>query len=274
VLSDDRRRKRYDLTGSTVETLEDDEDFDWLSFYREQFNNVVTEESIKKISNEYKGSDAERRDLVNAYERQKGNLDRIYQMIMLSDILEDDDRFRKIFDEEIEKGTIESLPAYERQNTDEQREKVKAAERKRREQFDKQHGKHVADKAKAKQKSKGKKNEPEGMGDLAALIQQRQKARSGNFFDNLEAKYAPTSRGKKRAAPVDDEPPEEAFQAMRERPSRKAKTKAPVVDADDDDEDIEESVNDDEESEEERPQKKQRRGVARRGRARTAKAKA
>ena len=32
VLSDDRRRKRYDLTGSTAETLEDDDEFDWLKF--------------------------------------------------------------------------------------------------------------------------------------------------------------------------------------------------------------------------------------------------
>lgn len=282
VLSDERRRKRYDLTGSTAESLEDDEDFDWLSFYREQFDSVISEESINTFSNKYKGSAEEREDLLDAYETYEGKLDKIYESVMLSDILEDDDRFRQILDEEIDKGTVGSYPAYERDNNDAQREKAKAKERKRREDFDKKHGKDAADKAKTKQKAKKNgASDAGGMGDLAALIQQRQKARMGNFFDNLEAKYAPKSRSKKRATPMEDEPTEEEFQAARERinkkpkVSTKAKEKKKKVVEDDDDEDIEESEEDEEDEEEdeedededERPKAKKR-GKLTKGRGR------
>ncbi|KAF2021058.1 DnaJ-domain-containing protein [Aaosphaeria arxii CBS 175.79] len=271
VLSDERRRKRYDLTGSTAESLEDDEDFDWLSFYREQFDDVVSQQNIQRISDEYKGSAQEREDILNAYCKFKGNLDSIYDVVMLSDILEDDDRFRGIIDEEIEKGTIESFPRYAKL-TDSDRAKAKTKERKRREDFDVQHGKDAADKAKAKQRSK--KNNTSDLGDLAALIQQRQKSRAGNFFDNLEAKYAPKSRSKKRATPMDeDEPSEEAFQAAQAR-LKKPKSKAggkpsrrKVVDEDEEDDLEEEDLEEPELSErsDSPPRKKKR--TLRRGKA-------
>jgi DnaJ family protein C protein 9 len=288
VLSDERRRKRYDLTGSTAESLEDDEDFNWLDFYREQFENVVTEDSIKKISEEYKGSEQEREDILNAYTKVKGKLDRVYDLVMLSDILEDDERFRKIIDEEIEKGNVESYEAYERENNDEARERSKAAERKRRAAWEKKHGssKEAADKARSKQKGKGKQTSGNGdLGSLAALIQGRQKARMGGaFFENLEAKYAPQStarRNNKRATPMDDEPTEEEFQAARKRLQRgtkggRAAKKKIVQDDDDEDDDEDEDIALDsqeevsEESEEELtpPPKPKKRGTATKARGR------
>ncbi|KAF1829135.1 DnaJ-domain-containing protein [Decorospora gaudefroyi] len=249
VLSDDRRRKRYDLTGSTAETMEDDDDFNWLRFYREQFENVVNEEAINNVANEYKGSAEERRDLIKAYKKVKGNLNQIYGHVMLSDILADDDRFRQILDEEIENGTIQSLPAYAAE-TDESRERAKEAEKKRRDDFDKREAQKTetaATNGKAKAKSKSKKSGGDDMAGLAALIQQRQKARAGNFFDSLETKYAPKSRGSKRSTPM-EEPPEEAFQANRKkqrthgRSTRKAKDKSEDEEMHvDEEEDIEES---------------------------------
>ena len=146
ILSDDRRRKRYDLTGSTAESLEDDEEFDWLSFYRGQFENVINDEAITKFSEEYKGSDEERTDLLKAYKSYKGRLDHIYEAVMLSDILLDDDRFREILDDAISKGEIPSYPAYEKE-TDETRLKAKKAEKKRRDDHDKR---QAAEEAKAK----------------------------------------------------------------------------------------------------------------------------
>ncbi|KAF1911052.1 hypothetical protein BDU57DRAFT_591136 [Ampelomyces quisqualis] len=265
VLSDERRRKRYDLTGSTAETLEDDDDFNWLKFYRVQFENVVTDEAIGKLSNEYKGSEDERRELVKAYKKCKGNLDTMYQLVMLSDILEDDDRFRQILDEEIAKGNIESLPAYER-HTDKSRQKAKDIERKRREDYDKREAaKAASGKSNGKAKPKSNKSGTDDMAGLAALIQQRQKSRAGGFFDSLEAKYAPKSRGSKRSTPM-DEPPEEMFEANRAKKSKRGKT---AKDADED-EAIELSEEDlgDSEGEEEVPRKTKARGKAkRRGRA-------
>lgn len=245
VLSDDRRRKRYDFTGSTAETLEDDDEFDWLKFYRQQFENVVNQENIDMISSSYKGSSDERRDLLDAYTKYKGRLDAIYQTVLLSDVLEDDDRFRRILDEEIAKGTIDSYGAYERENTDAARKKVKDAEKKKRTDFDKRAKKQTkeeeADETSGKPKPKSKKKDAGGMGDLAALIAQRQQSRQGNFFDHLEAKYAPKGRGGKRASPM-DEPPEEMFEAMGARKKQKTKSRAKKakadVDADLEEEDI------------------------------------
>ncbi|KAF1936963.1 DnaJ-domain-containing protein [Clathrospora elynae] len=237
VLSDDRRRKRYDLTGSTAETMEDDDNFDWLKFYREQFEHVVNEQAINNVANEYKGSAEERRDLIKAYNKFSGNLQRIYAVIMLSDILVDDDRFRQIFDEEIRKGTIEAFPAYE-EETDETRQRAKEAEKKRRDEYDqRQAAKEEASTAKTngKAKSKSKKSGADDMAGLAALIQQRQKSRAGNFFDSLEAKYAPKPRGSKRSTPM-GEPPEDMFQANRkkQKPNERSKKKAKDESEDDD----------------------------------------
>jgi DnaJ family protein C protein 9 len=275
VLSDDRRRRRYDLTGSTAETLVEDGDFNWLNFYREQFENVVNEEAINKLSNEYKGGEDERRDLVKAYKKGKGNLSVIYELVMLSDILEDDDRFRQILDEEIANGNIKSLPAYEKE-TDATRQKAKDAERKRREDYDKQEARKEAKKKSgepadgkvaSKAKPKSKKGGVDDMAGLAALIQQRQKARAGNFFDQLEDKYAPKSRGSKRSTPM-DEPPEEMFEANRaKKPKRNARAKK---DRDEDEDEEMELAEEDlaESEEEEAPRRPKARGKAKgRGRA-------
>ncbi|CBY00432.1 hypothetical protein IAQ61_011359 [Plenodomus lingam] len=259
VLSDDRRRRRYDLTGSTAETLEDDGDFDWLKFYREQFENVVNEEAITRVSNEYKNGAEERRDLIKAYKKCKGNLDSMYQLVMLSDILEDDDRFRQILDEEIEKGTIEAYPIYASQ-TDATRQKAKDREMKRREDFQKHQEKKEAEgESNGKAKAKRKKRDGDDMAGLAALIQQRQKARTGNFFDQLESKYAPKSHNSKRSTPM-EEPPEEAFQATaaRKRQKQSGRSKKKVIDESEEDEmDLEEEdIGDSEDEEEDEPPRK------------------
>ena len=271
VLSDDRRRKRYDLTGSTAETLEDDDDFNWLKFYREQFENVVNEEAINKLSDEYKGSADERRDLLNAYTKGKGNLNVVYQLVMLSDLLVDDDRFRHILDEEIANGNIESFPAYAREN-DATRQKAKDVEQQRRDDYDKRHadkeGPNTANgKTSGKTKPKSKKGGAGDMADLAALIQQRQKARSGGFFDQLEARYAPTSRGSKRSTPM-EEPPEELFQANRAKKAKRNGRSKKDKDEDDDMDLEEEDVGNSEDEEEEAPRKPKARSKAKgRGRA-------
>ncbi|OAG12042.1 DnaJ-domain-containing protein [Paraphaeosphaeria sporulosa] len=274
VLSDDRRRNRYDVTGSTAETLEDDGEFDWLKFYREQFEDVVNQENIDKISSSYKDSAEERRDLLNVYTKYKGRLDAIYENVLLSDILDDDDRFRRILDEEIAKGTIESYEAYERENTHAARNKAKAAEKKRRDDFDKKEAKkHAKEEAAAKTagkpKPKSKKKDGGGMGDLAALIAQRQKSRHGNFFDHLEAKYAPKGREGKRTSPM-DEPPEEMFEAMAARKKQKTSTRSNKAKADADADLAEEDLGGSEDEEEEEAPRKSRKAAkprAKRGKA-------
>jgi DnaJ family protein C protein 9 len=107
------------------------------------------------------------------------------------------------------------------------------------------------------------------MGDLAALIAQRQKVRHGNFFDHLEAKFAPKGRGGKRASPM-DEPPEEMFEAMAARKKQRTSTRAKNVKVDADADLAEEDVGESEDEEDEEAPRKPRKATkprAKRGKA-------
>jgi DnaJ family protein C protein 9 len=218
VLSDPVRRKRYDKTGSTAESI-DFEDFSWSEFYSEQFRDVITTESIETFSRAYKGSDEEKDDLLNAYEKFKGSWEKIYATVMLSDCLEDEDRFRGIIDAAIERGDVKVHKRYADETAEKREKRMKKARREAEEA--EEHAKTT------KERMNGKKAGA-GMGDLAALIQKRQADRGG-FLDHLEAKYKAQEKsskkgkkGKKRSSDEDEDdeggmPSEEAFQAAAAR---------------------------------------------------------
>lgn len=210
ILSDERRRRRYDTTGRTEESLDlEDDDFNWHDFFKQQYEKMVTVEKIQEFETEYKGSEEERNHILTAYTKHEGNMDKLYQNVMLSDVLADDERFRGIIGAALANGEVEGYSKYTNESEKSKKSRITQA-RKRREKEAKEAetaAKEIKDSSNSKKKSGGGKNGD--MGDLAALIQQRQKGRAENFFDNLEAKYAPKSKkGTKRSQ---DEPPEEAF---------------------------------------------------------------
>ena len=214
ILSDERRRKRYDTTGSTEESLDiEDDDFNWGDFFRAQFKDVVTEEKINDFAKEYKESEEERLAVLEAYTKCKGSMSKLYDYVMLSDMTEDEDRFRKIIDEAIETGEVEDLPKYSGES--EKSRKARIAKARREKESEAGEAEELGEEIKKKRKAK-ESGGAGGMGDLAALIQQRQQGRAENFLDGLEAKYAAKEKGKKgkKGAAMMDEPPEEAFAAM------------------------------------------------------------
>jgi DnaJ homolog subfamily C member 9 len=171
---------------------------------------VVNGEALDKIKREYQGSDEERTDLLRAYDECKGDMDKIYEDIMCSNVLDDDERFRKVIDDAIAVREVQSHKTYTQESESKKLRRAKKARKEEGEAMD------LAEELGVKEKlfgtdSKAKKNKKGGNDEagLAALIQQRQKSREENFFDNLEAKYAGGKKPKKRAM---DEPPEEAFQ--------------------------------------------------------------
>ncbi|KAF1822078.1 DnaJ-domain-containing protein [Dissoconium aciculare CBS 342.82] len=212
ILSDERRRKRYDTTGRTEESLDlDDDDFDWTSFFREQFADVVSREAIENFSGKYKGGDEERRDLLRFYTKHKGNMVKIYQEVILSDMTEDEDRFRAIIDQAIKDDEVEAFTKYTEESENSRRKRIQRAQKQKEEEAVEAVELEEEIKEKANKKKQTKKTkEAGGMADLAALIQQRQKDRQGNFFANIEAKYAPKGKKNAKQDPM-DEPSEEAF---------------------------------------------------------------
>jgi DnaJ homolog subfamily C member 9 len=236
ILSDPARRKRYDATGSTSESIVDSEGFNWSDFYREQFQEAISEDAINKFAAKYKGSDEEKDDILVAYDNCKGNMDGVYETVMLSDVLVDDERFRRIIDEAIESGEVEAYKAYTKESTKSKQARVKAArgEAREAEDYAKELGVHDklfgekkgGTKGKGKGTGKGKEN-PEDA--LAALISSRQKDRGEDFFDHLAEKYGAkkSAKGKKKAA-GQEEPDEAAFQAAAARLGKKKASEDPA----------------------------------------------
>ncbi|KAI4752195.1 DnaJ-domain-containing protein [Aureobasidium sp. EXF-3400] len=218
VLSDERRRTRYDNTGRTDESLDIDDDiFNWNDFYRAQFANAVTEDTIVSFTKDYKGSEEERDALLSAYTKYKGDMNKIYQQIMVSNPAVDEDRFRNIINDAIEKEDVIAHPKF----TQESQKSIDCRIANANEEAEEaeEHGKKTASKKKAS--AKGGDSD---LSSLAAMIQQRNKARSEDFLDNLAEKYgaAPKKKGKKRAQSP-DEPPEEAFERTAKRKTKKSK---------------------------------------------------
>lgn len=218
ILSDPRRRRRYDSTGSTAESLDiDDDDFDWLSFFREQFVEVITPELIERDKIEYRESGEQRTAVLEAYTKYEGDVNKIYQVVMHSNVLEDDERFRMWVNEAIASKEVEPFDKYTKETEKSKQQRIKNAERQAKEAE-----KHFDD---LKKKGKlGKKTKAgAGEGDLAALIQQRQQGRESKFFEHLEEKYGGGEEGGKKKTKTSkkrDEPSEEAFAEMGRRTKR------------------------------------------------------
>jgi DnaJ homolog subfamily C member 9 len=207
ILSDERRRKRYDTTGNTSESLDlDDDDFNWADYFREQTAAMVDGAMIDQIKKDYQGSQEEKDDVLAAYEEFEGDMDAIYEQIMCSSVLDDDERFRTIIDAATKDGAIEAYQKYTKESKTSKRQRADKARKEEDEAMELAEELGVKDKLFGNRKAKGRKGGDEDA--LAALIQQRQKGRAENFFDQLEAKYSTSKAGKRK----EEEPPEEAFQ--------------------------------------------------------------
>ena len=220
VLSDEARRARYDATGSTSESLSDD--FDWASYFKAQYAETVTLEKLDQLKDTYQGSEEEKRDILDAYKKHKGNLNKLFLDIMLSNILDDEVRFREIIDRAIAAGEVQGFDAYvkESQKSKDKRRKKANREASEAEQHAKDSGVYEGPSG---DNSKGKKS------TLADMIQQRQKERASTFLDDLEAKYggkgSMNGQTKSKKRKQNGESPEEAFRTNETKQKRRKASK-------------------------------------------------
>ena len=241
VLSDDRRRKRYDTTGNTSESLDlENDDFNWIDFFRAQWADTVTSTTIGSFKDKYQGSDEERLNVLASYTQARGKLGSVFSHVMLSNPLHDEDRFRGYIDCAIKEGEVEAYDAYtkETQKQRDQRQARAKRDGKEAEAYAKKLGKYDTIFGDGGSKSNKNASKMDEAPDLADLIQQRQKSRAHTFLDDLEAKYAAPKKGtaksqngRKRKV---EEPPEELFQ----KTPRKKQNAAKVEDYAEDEEDI------------------------------------
>ncbi|EJD44088.1 DnaJ-domain-containing protein [Auricularia subglabra TFB-10046 SS5] len=212
VLSDEKRRKRYDTTGRTDAAFELAEGEDgWEAYFSDLFEEV-TRAKLDEMKKEYQGSEEERADLLDAYTKCDGDIDEIMTHIPHS-TYEDEDRLVAVLKDLISSGATSVLPKWKSSTGD---KKAKARRRKEGEKeaqeaeemakeigvWDEFYGSGQKGKRKAKGAGgkKADENAEDDVSGLQALIQSRQKARMG-ALDALAEKYAaPQAKGKKRAA--------------------------------------------------------------------------
>lgn len=241
VLSDDRKRTRYDKTGRT------DEGFDlsagedgWDAYFEELFDRV-TRGKLDEMKKEYQGtfalqtlplacpqqpftgSQEEVEDLKNAYLEADGDIGEIMTYIPHS-THEDEARLVMIISSLIAKKELKSTKTWEKTVKDEKaklaRKKAGEKEAQEAEELAKELGVwdefYGTGKPSERKKAKGKAAEPAAGGEdedysaLQALILKKRQKNTEDLIENLAAKYTakPKNKGKgkgKKRAHEDDE---------------------------------------------------------------------
>ncbi|KAL0946914.1 hypothetical protein HGRIS_013075 [Hohenbuehelia grisea] len=237
VLSDEKRRQRYDRTGKTDEGFEmGPGDDGWDAYFEDLFDRVTRGKLDEMKKETSPGSAEEVEDLKRAYTDTGGSIGEILTHIPHSTD-EDESRFIVIISDLIKKGDLPSLPVWESSIKDEKsrlvRKKQSDKEAKEAEKlakdlgvWDEFYGSGKTGKRKGKGKGKAeeetKEAEVEDVSALQALILKKKQNNMDGFFDSLAAKYAEPEKkgkGKKRAAAVNDD-----------TPAKKSKTAPPDID--------------------------------------------
>ncbi|WCJ33943.1 Chaperone protein dnaJ 6 [Euphorbia peplus] len=204
ILGDEEKRAVYDQTGCI-----DDADLagDVVQNLREYFRAMykkVTEADIEEFEANYRGSDSEKKDLIDLYKKYKGNMNRLFCSMLCSDAKLDSHRFKDVLDEAISAGELKETKVYQK--------------------WAKQVSKKRPPTSPLKRKAKSNK---QSEGDLLAIISQRRSERKNQFesmFSSMVSKYGGNT------SHATAEPSEEEFEAIQKKlesgkASRKLKRK-------------------------------------------------
>lgn len=183
------------------------------------------------------GSKEEEEAILTIYTSSNGSLDAIYEHIMLSNPIDDEDRFRKIIKTAIEDGRVEAFDSFTHETIDSRNKRKKAAAKESSEAieyakelgvYDKIFGSNqdeaigggiklkqaVANAMRVTDRRLGRNTDD--VSSLQAVIKARGSNRMGTLIEALEAKY--TTKGNKKPRPPKryyEEPSEEEFQKIR-----------------------------------------------------------
>jgi len=183
ILSDPDKRAAYDKTGCAEDAELASEEFRTLYEYYRSVYKEVTKEDVETFEKEYRGSDEERRDVLEYYVKYEGDMTRVFAWVMCSEESEDSHRFADLVDAAIAAKEVKSHATYQA--------------------WAKEIRKRKAPKdplGSRREKKSGKSKSGQDDGDLFALIQRRKDMRAEQadaMFADLEARYAPKKKTKK-----------------------------------------------------------------------------
>ncbi|KAL4309549.1 hypothetical protein GQ457_01G013880 [Hibiscus cannabinus] len=198
ILGDDEKRAVYDQTGCIDDAeLAGDVVENLKTFFKAMYKKV-TEADIEECQANYRGSESEKKDLIDLYKKCKGNMNKLFCSMLCSDPKLDSHRFKDLLDEAIAAGELKETKAYQKWAKKVSEIKPPTSPLRRKEKSTKQ-----------------------SESDLFAIISQRRNERKGRFdsmFSSLVSKYGGNA---------DSEPTEEEFEAaQRKVESRKASNKS------------------------------------------------
>ena len=201
ILSDEESKKMYDeygiLEGFEMKNIED------------MFNDLferVTWEALAEDKLKYQGSNDELNDLKVNYDKYDGDLDLIFGSIPHASVLEDEERFINILNDEINKGNLKSSKKFNKTTTKVSRKSrnVKAQkEAEEAEELRKELGlgdDFINDDDNDEDDEDDEDDEAIANSSLAKLIKQRTQKREdelNNVVNSIESKYLKPSKSKK-----------------------------------------------------------------------------
>lgn len=189
ILGDEEKRAVYDQTGCVDDAgLEGEVVNNLKEFFRTMYKKI-TEADIEEFEANYRGSDSEKNDLIDLYNKCKGNMNRLFCSMLCSDPKLDSHRFKDILDEAIASGDLKSTKAYQKWVKQVAKTKPPTSPLRHRE------------------KSKNKESE-----DLYAIISQRRNERKqqfDSFFSSMVKKHG--------GGGACSEPTEEEFEAAQKK---------------------------------------------------------
>lgn len=193
VLSDDKKRARYDKTGviNLKDGVEGDEEFDWRDYFKTQFDSI-SKELIEKDREEYQGSKDEEEDIKRELLDMKGDMRKLFETVIHLEFSVDEEKRvfeicqRLIDDEEIDIKDIPQWGKYVKNR----KENVKKMDRKRRRE------EKAAEKAEKVRKDEEREDNG-GMAGLQALIASNA-SRHRDIFGSIAAKYEAEEEERKK----------------------------------------------------------------------------
>ncbi|XP_057704622.1 dnaJ homolog subfamily C member 9 [Corythoichthys intestinalis] len=188
ILIDKEQRAIYDEQGVVDEESDIlSKDSCWEDYWRQLFPKITVQD-ILEFEKKYKGSDEERKDLLQLYTQHQGDMDTILTSLLCGS-QDDEPRLGDIIRTAIKDGEVEEFPAFTQESDKKKRARRKRADRERKE-------------AEEMQKEMGLNEDDDS---LTMMIKQKHASREKNFnsfLSDLEAKYCKkggksSKRGKK-----------------------------------------------------------------------------
>lgn len=193
VLSDAKRRRRYDTTGSTSDSIFADEEVDWNEYFKTLWDGEVSHATLDEFKEKYQGSEEEEEDILDAYRDGEGSLEHIFANVPCSNILDDEARFIDIVNGAIATKKLPKTKAWSSLTTADGKRARKALKAKARheaseaEEYAKELGVHdqFFGKKKAKEAPKAQDDDEEVDLDALRAAMQAKSAQRATDFDAM-----------------------------------------------------------------------------------------